>query len=113
MKTFRIVLLVAAALCVSTAAQAQEWRGLGRVGGKVIDESGKPVEGVIVKAVMPASQNRGPGDSRTKSNGEWAVGGIAGGQWALDFVKDGYQTASISVRVQEGARIPPMEIVLK
>jgi tetratricopeptide (TPR) repeat protein len=113
MMTFKTFLLVVAIMAAGSSAHAQEWRGLGRVGGKVVDESGKPVEGVTVKAVMPASQNRGPGDSKTKSNGEWAVGGIARGQWALDFVKEGYQTASISVVVQEGARIPPMEIVLK
>ena len=102
-----------AVLGAFSPAMAQEWRGLGRVGGKVIDESGKPIEGVTVKAVMPSSQNRGPSDTKTKSNGEWAVGGIASGQWALDFVKDGYETKSISVGVQQGARIPPMEIVLK
>src|SRR5688572_21090432 len=76
---------------------AQEWKGLGRVAGKVVDEAGKPVEGVIVKAVLPASQNRGPADSKTNNKGDWAVGGIARGLWALDFVKDGYQTMSISV----------------
>ena len=113
MKSFKTVLLAGAILAVTTAAHAQEWRGLGRVGGKVVDESGKPIEGVSVKAVMPSSQNRGPADTKTKSNGEWAVGGIASGQWALDFAKEGYETKSISVGVQQGARIPPMEIVLK
>ena len=100
-------------LGLASPADAQEWRGLGRVGGKVVDESGKPLDGVTVKAVLPSSQNRGPSDTKTKSNGEWAVGGIASGQWALDFVKDGYETKSISVSVTQGARIPPMEIVLK
>ena len=112
MKTFRTALLVAAMFTVPVAAHAQEWRGLGRVGGKVVDEAGKPIDGVTVKATMPASQNRGPGDSKTKSNGEWAVGGIATGQWALDFEKDGYETKNISVMVT-GGRIPPMEIVMK
>lgn len=108
----RTVLLAAALVTVATAAHAQEWRGLGRVAGKVMDENGKPIEGVTVKAMMPASQNRGPDESKTKGNGEWAIGGIATGQWALDFMKDGYETRNISVMVT-GGRIPPVEIVLK
>ena len=106
-------MLLAVALSVAVPASAQEWRGLGRVAGKVIDESGKPIEGVLVKAVMPASQNRGPGDIKTNSKGDWAFGGISRGSWNLDFTKDGYKTSSISVIVQETVRILPMEIVLK
>lgn len=100
-------------LSIASTASAQEWKGLGRVAGKVIDESGKPIEGVTVKAMMPSSQNRGPADSKTNSKGDWAVGGISRGQWALDFIKEGYKTSSISVVVQETVRILPMEIVLK
>lgn len=105
--------LFVVAMSLAVPAAAQEWRGLGRVAGKVVDESGKPVEGVLVKAAMPASQNRGPSDTKTNSKGDWAVGGIARGSWNLDFTKEGYKTSSISVVVQETVRILPMEIVLK
>lgn len=101
------------AINLIAAGSPQEWKGLGRVAGKVIDEAGKPVEGVVVKAMLPSSQNRGPADIKTNSKGDWAVGGIARGNWAVDFMKDGYKTSSISVVVQEGVRILPMEIVLK
>ena len=102
---------VLAVLLSATGVPAQEWRGMGRVGGKVVDEDGKPVEGVAVKAMMPRAGNRGP-ESTSNAKGEWAVGGIAGGQWALDFAKDGYETKSITVTVMESGRIPPMEIPL-
>ena len=105
-------LAVLTALFSVTGATAQEWRGMGRVGGKVVDEAGKPVAGVTVKAMMSRAGNRGP-ESQSNANGEWAVGGIAGGQWALDFSKDGYDTKSITVSVMESGRIPPMEIPLK
>jgi hypothetical protein len=39
-----------AALLLITPAAAQEWRGMGRVGGKVVDSDGKPVAGVTIKA---------------------------------------------------------------
>ena len=95
-------------------ALAQEWRGSGRVGGFVLDDaSGQPLEGVVVKAVMPSSGNRGPGDGKSKKNGEWAVGGVAGGNWSLDFSKEGYETRSITVQISESGRIPPMEVRMK
>ena len=99
-------------LLVATAS-AQEWRGMGRVGGKVVDEdSGKPIDGVAVKAMLPTSQNRGP-ESKSNSKGEWAIGGVANGNWSIDFMKDGYETRSITVQISESGRIPPMEIKMK
>ncbi len=85
---------------------------MGRVGGKVVDQSGQPVAGVTIKAALPRAGNRGP-ENKSNARGEWAVGGIAGGEWALDFVKDGYDTRSITVSVTESSRLPPMEVVLK
>ena len=86
---------------------------MGRVGGKVVDEdTGKPIDGVEVKAMLPTSGNRGP-QSKSNSKGEWAVGGVASGNWAIDFSKDGYETRSITVAINESGRIPPMEIRLK
>src|SRR5688500_2165343 len=101
MKCRKAAGLFVVAMSLAVPAAAQEWRGLGRVAGKVVDESCKPVEGVLVKAAMPASQNRGPSDTKTNSKGDWAIGGIARGSWNLDFTKEGYKTSSISVVVQE------------
>ena len=98
----------------SSAAYAQDWRGLGRVGGKVVDEdTGQPIPGVTVKAMLPRSENRGPDESKSNDKGDWAVGGLASGEWALDFVKEGYETRSISVPVSEGGGRRPMEIKMK
>ena len=101
------------ALLLVASASAQEWRGMGRVGGKVVDEeSGQPIEGVAVKAMLPTSKNRGP-ESKSNSKGEWAIGGVANGNWSIDFMKDGYETRSITVQISESGRIPPMEIKMK
>lgn len=86
---------------------------MGRVGGKVLDEeSGKPIAGVTVKAMLPEAGNRGP-ESKSEDDGDWAIGGIASGRWALDFIKEGYETRSITVPVSQSGRIPPMEIRMK
>lgn len=102
---------VLAVLLPAAAASAQDWRGTGRVGGKVLDDTGKPVAGVTVKATLPRAGNRGP-ESKSNAKGDWAVGGIAGGEWALDFIKDGFETRSIKVSVMESSRLPPMAIRL-
>lgn len=107
----RAGLMLALALGMSVPTAAQEWRGMGRVGGKVVDEAGQPIEGVTVKAMLPSAGNEGP-EGKSNRKGEWAIGGIARGNWALDFVKDGYETRSITVSISELQRIPPMEIVL-
>lgn len=107
-------LMVLTVVLSVTSAAAQEWRGMGRAGGKVLDDqTGQPIEGVTVKAVMPRSANRGPGDGKTNSKGEWAVGGLASGEWALDFTKEGYETRNISVPISEGGNRGRMEIRLK
>lgn len=107
------VVLVMVLASWSGVAWAQEWRGQGRVAGKVVDDAGTPIEGVTVAATLPASQNRGPNPGKTNGKGEWSIGGLARGNWSLDFSRDGYETLSISVPVSEGARIPPMTITLK
>ena len=107
-------LVALACVCAVNDAYAQDWRGMGRLGGKVIDEdTGQPIAGVTVKAMMPRSENRGPGESKSNDKGEWAVGGLASGEWALDFSKEGYETRSISIGVTEGGGRRPMEVKLK
>jgi Tfp pilus assembly protein PilF len=107
-------LVLVAWLTAAGGAYAQDWRGMGRLAGKVVDEeTGQPVEGVTVKAMMPRSGNRGPNESKSNAKGEWAVGGLASGEWALDFVKEGYETRSISLPVSQGGDRRPMEVKLK
>lgn len=101
-----IALLLAALL--GTVAAAQEWRGMGRVSGKVTDESGAPVEGVEVVATMGA----GRFTARTNRNGDWAIGGVGRGEWALDFTKEGFETRRISVGVSDSSR-ERIETVMK
>lgn len=107
-----VALTLAVSLALAGAAQAQVWRGMGRLAGKVVDESGSPIEGVTVKAMLASADNAGPA-STSNRKGEWAIGGIAGGRWEIAFSKDGYEPRSLPVQVSEYARLPPRDIVLK
>ncbi|HVL66231.1 MAG TPA: tetratricopeptide repeat protein [Vicinamibacterales bacterium] len=106
----RLSFCLVAVLLLASVASAQDWRGMGRVGGKVVDDAtGEPIAGVTVKATLARAGNRGP-ESKSNAKGDWAIGGVAGGEWGLDFIKEGYETKSISVGISESGRIPPMEI---
>ncbi len=99
------------ALLMATSAAAQDWRGMGRMNGTVKDDSGQPVEGVVVKAHRVGSEG-GP-QARTNKKGEWVIAGIANGSWDLDFDKSGYETRKQSASIVELTRNPPIETTLK
>ena len=106
-----IILAALTAFAVAGSALAQDWRGAGRLAGKVLDEAGAPIEGVVVKARRGES-NGGP-DVKTNKNGEFVLAGINGGQWAFDFEKPGYVTRQMSASLQEHSTNPPMTVTLK
>jgi len=110
-RTYRVLAVALAVVAVAAGASAQGWRGQGRMAGKVTDESGKPLEGVTVKVSLPAAN--GGTEVKTDKKGEWVLGGIAGGEWQVDFLKDGYEPRRISVSIQELTRIPPIETTMK
>lgn len=106
----RITVFALVAALVAPAAHAQAWRGMGRVGGKVTDEQGKPLEGVRITFDLSGS---GGTQAKTDKKGEWALGGIARGAWHLDFEKPGYDTVRITVSIEELSRVPPIQTRLK
>jgi tetratricopeptide (TPR) repeat protein len=106
-------MVVLATFMTAVGAYAQDWRGMGRVAGKVLDaDTGAPIEGVTVKAMLPRAGNRGT-ESKSNAKGDWVIGGVAAGEWALDFIKDGYETKSISLPISSSGGGRPIEIRLK
>jgi len=98
-------------LFLAAGAAAQDWRGMGRLSGKVTDDAGAPVDGVTVKAVRGES-NAGP-TVKTNKKGEWILAGINFGSWAIDFEKDGYDPVKKSASVQEHSSNPPLNVTMK
>ena len=85
-------------------------RGQGRVAGKVTDEQGQPLQDVVIKATMTGQTQV----IQTKSNkkGEFTVGGIAGGEWNLEFSKDGFEAQSGKINVNEEGGAPDVTVKL-
>ena len=103
--------LVAITLLVALPARAQDWKGLGRLEGRVLDPDGKPVPDAKVKLNLP---QRGGGTTlTTDKKGRWALGGIAEGTWNLDIEAAGFAPLAVSVSLaSEATRLPPVETKL-
>ena len=106
------LVLAAGALAAAVPADAQDWKGMGRMEGKVTDESGAPLVGVTVKLELP---ERGGGTTvKTDKKGRWAIGGIAAGTWHIDFELAGQVSRRVSVSLpSESSRLAPLEVKLE
>jgi tetratricopeptide (TPR) repeat protein len=106
------IAVVAVCLLHAPAVRAQEWRGgTARVEGTVKSASGEPIEGAKVSLRWGKSSRGGP-DLKTDRKGHWAILGVVGGPWDVDFEAAGYQTKKISISLSESARNPNVEIRL-
>jgi len=115
-----MLLLLALAMLGSAPTLAQAWAGRGRLQGKVSAPDGKPVEGAkiilrqgIVDNVDPANPGPGPDPLVTNKKGQWSTLGLAGGDWTVVIVKDGYLTSQGNTKVNEFGPVPPINITLK
>ena len=80
---------LATILLLAAPLAAQDWKGMGRLEGKVLDPDGKPIEGATVKLDLPERGGGGP-TAKTDKKGKWAVGGIVGGRWNADIEAAGF-----------------------
>jgi Tfp pilus assembly protein PilF len=93
-------------------AVAQDWRGgRARAEGTVKNEKGEPVAGCKVALRWGRSSHGGP-DLTTDAAGKFAIFGLAGGPWDVDFEASGYQVKKITVSLQEGGRNAPIDVQL-
>jgi len=112
MRQRRISICAALALALVSRAWAQEWRGRARVEGIVKNANGEPVAGCTVKLRWGKSGHGGP-DEKTDARGKWAIFGLAGGPWNIDFEAPGYLPRQIQVSVAEAGRNDTIQIQLE
>ena len=106
-KTALICGLLAMTALVLTA---QDWKGKGRLGGLVLDQSGAPVEGVRVKLFSIKAQEGL--EVKTDKSGKWMAAWIRSGGWNVDFDKIGFMPKKIVVEISESKKNPEIEIKL-
>lgn len=114
MKKTALISSVVFVLLAAATAQAQAWRGVGRLHGTVVDQNDKPIKGakVILKSVRAGET--GPEPVLTDAKGKWAAGGLLGGQWLVDVEAEGFLLRQTNANVSEIERLAkPMKIVLE
>ena len=104
-----IFLLILATISISLFAQS--YRGQGRMTGIVLDQDGKPLEGVKVK--LFSVKGSSGFELTTDAKGEWKAMYIRGGGWNLDFEKSGYAPKKISTTIEESFKNPAVETRLQ
>jgi tetratricopeptide (TPR) repeat protein len=106
----RRLLLLPVAIALAAPAFAQDWKGMGRMEGKVTDEAGAAIPNVTVKLELP---ERGGTTIKTDRKGRWAIAGITSGAWNIDFAAEGYQGKGVQVNLpSEASRLLPVEVKL-
>lgn len=79
----RLAAVLACVLMLGPAAAAQD-RGKAKAQGKVVDEQGKPIQDVIVAAVMEGFDKPFQ-QTKTNNKGEWKIENLAAGKWKFYF----------------------------
>jgi tetratricopeptide (TPR) repeat protein len=97
-------------LAASSLLSAQDWKGKGRLGGLVLDQSGAPIEGVKVKLFSLKAQEGT--EVLTDKSGRWMAAWIRSGGWNVDFEKIGYAPKKIVIEISESKKNPDVEIRL-
>lgn len=88
---------------------AQEGRGIGRIFGTVVDDNGKPLEGVDI--LIEAKNFNFKTTAKSDKKGNWAVAGLGTGAFIITASKEGFNNTITEVMVSQ-FRNPPIKIVM-
>ena len=91
-------LVALAALLISASMAAAQTGG---VRGKILDDAGKPLEGVAVKMEFQGGMNLAF-DTKTNKKGEFMQIGLRPGNWKFTYAKEGYQLFAAPMRISLG-----------
>ncbi|MGA2588000.1 MAG: tetratricopeptide repeat protein [Candidatus Aminicenantales bacterium] len=107
----KAVLILAGIIIIGGCLAAQDWKGKGRLGGVVLDQDGKPIQGVTVKLTWSTSETGF--ETMTDQDGKWTGAWLHGGAWNLNFEKIGFSTVMKTVTVTEWTRTPELKLTMQ
>lgn len=93
----RILTAFAALLISASMASAQT----GGVRGKILDDTGKPLEGVVVKMEFQGGMNLSF-ETKTNKKGEFMQIGLRPGNWKFTYTKETFQIFAAPMRISLG-----------
>jgi Tfp pilus assembly protein PilF len=106
----RFAVMLACVLALGAATAAQD-RGRTRAQGKVMDETGKPLQDAIVAAVMEGFDKPFQ-QAKTNNKGEWRIDNLAAGKWKFHFFKEGLEEKAVDVQIGEGGNTTVPDVTL-
>ena len=107
-RIFRFAIM-ALFVCVGvSAAQTPGWQGKNKIGGKISNEAGQPVEAAKVKLVFVTDKSGT--EAVTDKKGEWKIQNVAEGMFLVEFYADGFDPRQIPVQV--GGKVKDPKIAL-
>lgn len=110
MKNLGFILILG--LSASGLAYSQAGRGVGRIGGVVVDTEDKPIEGVKVMIVFSADENL-KHETTTNKKGEWAFLGLGTGNWNMTAAVKGFLPVSKPLYVSQLSVNPKVTVRLQ
>ena len=104
--------LAFALVALASAVPAQNWKGIGRMAGKVLDPDGKPIPEATVK-LNCAAKGGGP-TLTTDKKGSWSFLGLSVCAWSIEVSAKGFTGLAVVVNmVSEEVRQPPVNLTLE
>jgi predicted Zn-dependent protease len=100
------LILFCALFAATTAAQS---KGNARINGKILDDTGKPAQGVVIRALKAGEP--APLEAKTNDKGEWNMNGLAAGKWNFEFLKEGFEPQRMELELTNN-RNPPIDMKL-
>jgi tetratricopeptide (TPR) repeat protein len=112
MMTVRRLAAVLACVLMFAAAGAAQERGKAKAQGKVVDEQGKPLQDVIVAAVMDG-MDKPFQQTKTNNKGEWKVENLAAGKWKFYFGgKEGLEEKVVDAQAGADGTVAVADVTL-
>ena len=111
MRLLRLLPALFVALAVTTDALAQS-RGTLRIAGRVLDESGQPIADAHVRAAKKGEAQPEVFTAKTNAKGEYALNGLAAGEWILEAMKEGVGVKEASASLKEDVRTTTLDFTI-
>jgi pentatricopeptide repeat protein len=110
MKNLGVILI----LCLATfgLAYSQAGRGVGRIGGVVVDTDDKPIEGAKVTIIFSQDENL-KYETITNKKGEWSFLGLGTGNWNMTASVKGFLPVSKPLYVSQLSVNPKVTVRLQ
>lgn len=112
MKAFRVSSACLLMALLLTAAAFAQSRGKLRITGKVVNEAGQPVEGADVRAAKKGEAQPQTFTAKTNKNGEYALAGLAAGEWVIEAMKEGVGARELTETLVEAEATKTVNITI-